>query len=426
MKRIVYMVFSLLIMCSFLFAEGRIETGSEEAKMVELSYWGWGPHVTSVNEEIAPAFNKINPMVKVKAEALGPWDLMDKFYVAMVSGKGAPDAAQLVRRVCAKYLISELLYDFSDFMAEHEGQFSEALNKDVTSVDGKYLGIAVDYGPSVVYYNKDLAEKLGIDVNSIVTWDDFYDMAIMITNKYPDIYVMPHYFPAGSWGSNYYRMFFQSAEANIYDDEGKVIRDNEKLRSQFEFMYKLHTNVRVLQAPTNDPIYYEMLEADRLLFWPKNSYESGQMAQQVPEMEGKIHAMPWPLWSKDAPAYTGNWGGVALVVPKKGENAEKAAEFLKFFATNTEALTGLWFTTSGVPAYKPAMEAILKTTDRETFVKGLMEAISVREVGPWNYTDWSQTEKIMGDALDAMFSGDKTPGEAWDWTEQQLIKILGR
>ena len=37
-----------------------------------------------------------------------------------------------------------------------------------------------------------------------------------------------------------------------------------------------------------------------------------------------------------------------------------------------------------------------------------------------------QTEKILGDALDAMFAGDRAPEDTWPYVEEQLIKILGR
>ncbi len=425
MKKALLLVMVLLL--SFvLFASGTEESGTP-AGPIEISYWGWGPHVVGVNETISPAFNEEYPNVTVKAEALGPWDLMDKFYVSMVSGKGAPDSAQLVRRVSEKYLISELLYDFTDFMNEYDGQFSEALNRDVLSIDDKYLGIPLDYGPSALFYNKPLAEKLGIDVSKIVTWDDFYELAVKISKENPDLYIMTQYYPAGTWGSNYFRMFMQSAGANIYDADGKVIRDNKKMVEVLEFLYKLHKDVKTLSIPVNDPLMWEESRKENILFYPRNSYFSGEMAQQVPEMEGDIHTIPWPLWSEDDnPQYTGNWGGVALVVPKKGANADIAAEFCKFFATNVDALTQHWYTTTGVPSYKPARDNIVTDTSNETFAKGLIEAITVREVGPWYYTDWAQTEKILGDGLDNMFGGIKTPAEAWSWTEEQLIKILGR
>lgn len=403
------------------------EIPEEEAlEEIVLEYWGWGAHVDTINDEAGPAFKELYPNVTVEGISMGPWDLMDKFYASMVSGEGLPDCAQLVRRVSQKYLISELLYDFTDFMNENEGLFEDSLNKDVTSPDGKVLAIALDYGPAVIYYNKELADTLGVDVSKIVTWEDYYNVAVEVSNSNPDIFVQPLYYPGGSWGSNYWRLWAQSAGANIYDDDNLVIRENDKIKEVTEFFYKLNNDINIIEAPVNDPSIYDALREGKLLFWPKNSYESGQLAQQVPELEGKMYAFPWPLWSEDSAAYTGNWGGVGLVVPKKGPNAEMAAEFLKFLSTDETALSGLWFTTSGVPAYKPVREKLPEMTDRETFVRDLIEAIVVRDVGPWNYIDWAQTEKILGDNLDAMMVENLTPSEMWDKTEEQLIKILGR
>lgn len=433
MKRVLVSIalFTLALATSAVFGSGQKEnatasTGTSESQPIELTYWGWGPHVTAVNSEVGPAFNKLHPNVTVKAISMGPFDLMDKFYVSMASGQGLPDAVQLIRRLSQKYLKPELLYDFSDFMSSHKGQFVQSLVRDVTAPDGKVLGIPLDYGPSVVYYYKPLVEKLGIDVSKIVTWADYLAVAQTVSRDHPDIYVEPLYYPGGSWGSNYWKLWAQSAGGNIFDDQGKVIRNNQQLKQVTEFYYKLHTTINVLKAPVNDPSIYDTLRAGKLLFWPKNSYESSQTQQQLPELKGKISSFAWPLWSANAPHDTGNWGGVALVVPLKGPNAKMAAEFEKFFATSQDALTSLWFLASGVPSYAPARESILKITDRQTFTENLLPSIVARDIPTWNYIDWAQTEKIVGDGLDSMFAGQRSPDQAWDWIESQLISGLGR
>ena len=406
-------------------AEEAAEETQEEN--ITITFWGWGPIAEGVANVAAPAFTAEHPNVTVEVISMGPWDLMDKFYAAMVSGEGLPDSIMLVRRVMQKYLISELLYDFTDFVnVEHEGEFVEALNSDVTSPDGKVLAVAADYGPSVLYYNSDLAESLGVNVEEIVTWDDYYNICVEVGNKNPDIYLHQLAYPGGSWGTNYWRLWIQSAGLNIFDEEGKVILDNEELKEINGFFYKLHTDVNVIAAPVNDPSIYDAFREGKVLFWPGTSYRSMEIAQQVPEMEGIITAVPWPLWSEDAPALCGNWGGAAMAVPKKGPNAEIAAEFIKFLTTNQEVMTGIWLTSGGVPANAPIRESILNMADSKTYATNLIESIAAREVPPWRYLDWQQTEKILGDNLDAMMAGEVTPDEMWDNTEAQLVNILGR
>lgn len=409
--------------------EAPTEEATEEVQEEEITitFWGWGPIADGVANVAAPAFTAENPNVTVEVISMGPWDLMDKFYAAMVSGEGLPDSAMLVRRVMAKYLIPELLYDFTDFVnVEHEGEFIEAFNLDVTSPNGKILAVAPDHGPSVLYYNSELAESLGVNVEEIVTWDDYYDICMEVGAEHPDIYLHQLAYPGGSWGTNNWRLWIQSAGLNIFDEEGKVIQDNEELKEVNRFFYKLHSDVNVIAAPVNDPSIYDAFREGKVLFWPGTSYRSMEIAQQVPEMEGIVSTVPWPLWSEDAPALSGNWGGTGMVVPKKGPNVEIAAEFIKFLTTNQEVMNGIWLTSAGVPTNVLIRENILNMTDSETYATNLIESIVEREVSPWRYLDWQQTEKILGDNLDAMMAGDVTPDEMWDNTEAQLIKILGR
>jgi len=350
---------------------------------------------------------------------------MDKFYTSIVTGKGLPDSANLVRRVIAKYLIPELMYDFTGFVQPRAKDFPPAFIKDVTSSDGKILAIPPDYGPGVVYYDIALAKKLNVDVTRIKTWQDYYDLTKRLSASNPEVYMHPMFYPGGSWGSNQWKLFAQGAGGNIYDDKGKVIRDNKLLQEVTEFFYKMHVDVKCAKGKVNDPAIYDILRQGKLLFWPSNSYRAMEVAAQDPSLNGKLGTFPWPLWKDGAKGTTGNWGGVAIVVPKKGPNAEIAAEFAEFYATNETALTGLFFSTTGVPTYAPVQSKILAMKDRPAFAVDLIKSITAREVAPWNFVEWSQTEKILGDGLDNMFANNQNPVEAWKGIEGQLIKILG-
>ncbi len=426
MRNIRVVILALLLVPGILlFAGGADEKKAAAAGPIKLTFWAWGPHVDAVNKEIGPAFNKLHPNVTVEATSMGPWDLMDKFYTSIVTGKGLPDSANLVRRVIAKYLIPELLYDFTSFVEPRRKDFPASLLKDVTSSDGKILAIPPDYGPGVVYYDIALAKKLNVDVTKIKTWQDYYELTKRLSASNPDVYMHPMFYPGASWGSNQWKLFAQGAGGNIYDEKGKVIRDNKLLQEVTAFYYKMHVDVKCAKGKVNDPAIYDILRQGKLLFWPSNSYRAMEVAAQDKSLDLKLGTFPWPAWKEGAPNYTGNWGGVAVVVPKRGANASLAAEFAQFYATNETALTGLFFQTTGVPSYGPVRAKILAMTDRQAFAVDLIKSITAREVGPWNFVEWSQTEKILGDGLDNMFANNQNPVEAWKGIEAQLIKILG-
>ncbi len=410
--------------------EAPTEEAAEEVieEEVTITFWGFGPVAEAVKNVAGPAFTKLHPNVAVEVVMFGPWDMMDKFYSAIVSGEGLPDCAMTVRRMMDKYLMSELLYDFTDFVnVEHKGEFTEAFTVDVTSPDGKVLAVAATSGPTVIFYNKQLAEELGLNVDEIVTWDDYYNICMDIGTANPDVYLQPLYYPGGTWGSNNWRIYVQSAGANIYDEEGMVIEDNEKLKEITRFFYKLHTDINIITGAVNDPAIFDAFYNDEMLFYPANSQKLMALENAKPGIIEKLGVIPWPLWSKDAPATTGNWGGEAMTVPKNAPNAEIAAEFVKFLTTSEEVMSGMWVESASVPNYGPIREKLLETTDLgSTAHQELLEAVEVREVATWHFFDWAQTEKILGDNLDAMIAGNMTPDEMWDTTAAQLKKILER
>jgi len=355
---------------------------------------------------------------------------MDKFYAALVSGEGLPDISMLVKRVSSKYLISELLYDFTDFVNENRDYYNEGQIAQCTSVDGKVLGVDIEYLPAVVFYLEEVINELGIDVNGIKTWDDYYNVVTEVCESNPEYFSQPLHYPGGTWGTSYWKLWVQGAGKNIFDDEGNLIKDNKEVKEITNFYYKLMTESNSLKAPINDPSIFDAIREGKLLFYPYNSCMGNVVRDIIPDFEYTMAAFPWPLYEEDGELLTGDWGSTTLFVPMAGKNPEMAAEFVKFFALNEEILTEVWFsdmTTGGIPAHSLIQENLLEQADRDLYVKNLTKSIAAREVSTWNYiTDWPVVEKFLADSLDSMIAGQIGSNEAWDLLETQLGKALGQ
>lgn len=402
-----------------------VAVGSQEKKII-LTYWAWGASVDVINDVVGPAFSEIHPNVEVVAVSMGPWDLHDKLYAGLVTGQDLPDIAQLVRRQFHRYAVPELMVDFTAFLDEHAGDFAQSAVDDIT-FDGIRVGVPLDYDPGYILYHRELAADLGIDTAAIDTWDDFVKIAKEVSASHPNIYVNYIAYPAGAWGANYWKLYAQPAGALLYSEDGKLIRDNKQAAAVFTFFDQLTRELNTLRGSVNDPALLDMLRKKELLFLPSSTMQGGWFRQQLPEMAGKLGAIAWPRWDSDAPAYVASWGGVVLVAPKKGPNADLAAEFIKFFSTNNMALQENWLINGGYPAYLPAAAELGEAVAREgEFIAGLLAATEARELGPWNYFSWSETEEVMGDALDSMAAGRMTPTEAWTWAERELVRRTQR
>src|SRR3954454_4861785 len=93
---------------------------------------------------------------------------------------------------------------------------------------GRIFALPHDVHPMMLAYRKDLAEKLGIDVAKLTTWDEFCNVGRQITKDYdndgvPDQYMLD--LPTGEiWGV---RSMLLQHGGGMFDENGNVIFDSE-------------------------------------------------------------------------------------------------------------------------------------------------------------------------------------------------------
>ena len=129
-----------------------------------------------------------------------------------------------------------------------------------------------------------------------------------------------------------------------------------------------------------------------------------------------------------APATTGAWGGNVLAIPKSSKNKEAALKWALFIGANAETQLKIWQEGHLLPAYEPALKSDVLAKG-ETYLgdQSIYEtAIKPRILNPFNYFDWAKAEVVIGNELDLMFGNKKTPEQAWDDIEKQLIGQLRR
>ena len=99
-----------------------------------------------------------------------------------------------------------------------------------------------------------------------------------------------------------------------------------------------------------------------------------------------------------------------------------------FIGANELTQVKIWQEGHLVPAFAPALRSpeLLKG---EAYLDGqsIYEAgLKNRTLNGFNYFDWAKAEVIIGNELDLMFGGKKSPGDAWAEIEKQLASQLGR
>jgi multiple sugar transport system substrate-binding protein len=152
--------------------------------------------------QVVKEFNeKYKGKIRVEAK-YAPWEQHNTTIQAAFASGDAPDLFQLPQGATVrKYVETDLIQPISGLVSDdwtknfYEGSFQEGVNQ----FDGKVYSWSID-GPGLghlMYYNKEVLEKAGLDPNKPPkTWDELREMAKKVTEQGKgDVYGLT--FPGG-------------------------------------------------------------------------------------------------------------------------------------------------------------------------------------------------------------------------------------
>ena len=144
---------------------------------IELTYWYcWTDKIKENNEERIQEFNDTigkEKGIHVTAESQGSYDdLNSKLKSAFVAGE-APDVCVMVINSTKVFADGGMIQPIDEFVADDDlNDFWPGLMENC-QVDGKLYGVPYLRSTPILYYNKTLFEKAGLDASAApTTWDD--------------------------------------------------------------------------------------------------------------------------------------------------------------------------------------------------------------------------------------------------------------
>jgi len=416
LKKRVHFVFMLLLVSMLL-------STSASAK-VTITFWGWTDFI-KIAEAILPEFQALYPDIDVELVNLGSGDLHDKLLAALFAGVGAPDSAVIVQRRTKQYVDTGLLLDVSSIFEDKKDDFPPALLELVETESGIY-GIPIDFAQSVIFYRRDLFQEKGIQV-PIETWDDFITAAKKLTNKEAEQYGTWLFYPSGGWGANFFIQFLQSRGGNIFDENDRLIRNNQLAKETMRWYYELSAKHGItFNAEYNSPEFLTKLRQGKVATLILPAWGLLALKTHAPEFSGQWGVMPWPKWTADELGTTGVWGGSTIVIPQQTKHPEEAKLWAEFYAASVTGTPYNWVIASNPPAYRPARESpVVRQPDPYLGGDILYDVMMERTVPRYRYVEHGEVEVIIGDAIENMFTGRMTPEEAWDWAEKTISSRLG-
>ncbi|MBW6516251.1 MAG: ABC transporter substrate-binding protein [Candidatus Cloacimonetes bacterium] len=170
-----YIVYTVLLLTIFLFGCGQ----RERAEQLEFWHALGGPLGDALNELIRE-FNAAHPDIHINAISMGNYTALSQKLMASIQAGTQPDIAQVFESWTAGLVAGGVLVPF-DKLIEEDEDFGEEDFADIyqvfidsSTMDGKLWSFPFNKSVRVLYYNKDIFFRTGLDPNRPPrTWEEF-------------------------------------------------------------------------------------------------------------------------------------------------------------------------------------------------------------------------------------------------------------
>lgn len=318
------------------------ETG-ESKGATELTFWTFNELHQKYFEDMAAKWNEKNPdkQIKLKGSTFPFEDTHNKLLVALQSGTGAPDLADIELSKFPNFLKGKPQLVALNDVIEPELDHYVKSRADIYAKEGQYYGIDYHVGASVIYYNTEILGQAGINPDDIKTWADFEAAGKTVLEKTGK--PMTTLEVADQWS-----FWPQVAQLKGPDDllkvNGEVNLDSPDVIKVLEYEQNLIKQGVAIAAPGNihhaEEYYGFMNQGGAASVWMPMWY-MGRFIEYMPDLKGKIAIKPMPAWNEGDPRSAG-MGGTGTVVTQQSKHQDLAKQFLSFAKLSVEGNIQLW------------------------------------------------------------------------------------
>lgn len=307
-----------------------------------LTFWTFQQAHATFFEDAAQRWNAEHQdrQIDLTAEVY-PYDQVhSNLLLALQSGRGAPDLADIEIRRISNYLQGDVpLVPLNDVV---EPVLDDMISSrfEIYAKDGQYYGVDYHVGASVMYYNEDIMNAAGVDIDDIETWDDYVAAgkqvvantdAVMTTFESADIF-------------SFWIMISQQG-SDIFGADGSVTLDNQTnidtLQLMQDMIYKDEIAVPTPGGDHHQEAYFGFMNNGGAASVMMPMWYMGRFLDNMPDLDGKMQVRPLPRWTEGGDRSTG-MGGTGTVVTNQSEDVELAKDFLAFAKLTREANIRLW------------------------------------------------------------------------------------
>jgi len=331
----------LLSLVSLGFAGGSKEK-AEGAKATKMSMWVFNALHRTFYLDRLESWNKEfpNKQIDLTVEEYPNQDMHNKLLLSFQSGVGAPDLVDININYFSNFMKGDIqLVELNRIVDPVKDKFIQS-RFDIYSKDGKVYGLPTHVGATVVYYNKEIMDKAGVDFNKIKTWDDYIAAGkkVVATTGVPmtsfEVVDQRPFWP----------MIVQRG-GDYLDKNGKVILDSEinikTLEAMYDMIYKYNIAIPMPGGATTVEEFWAFMNKGGQASLIMPMWYMSRFISYMPDLKGKIYVRPMPIWEPGNKRSAG-MGGTGTSVTKQSKYKDLAMDFLAYAKLTRESNIKLW------------------------------------------------------------------------------------
>ncbi|NIK69483.1 arabinosaccharide transport system substrate-binding protein [Paenibacillus sp. BK720] len=316
-------------------------SSNSSGKATKVVFWTFNELHQQFFESMADKWNEAHPDEKIKLVATTfPYDdNHNKLQVALQSGKGAPDMADIEISKIGNFLKGEpQLVPLNDIVEPNKDNLVMS-RLDNYAKDGQYYGIDYHVGAEVIYYNKEILDQAGVDADKIITWDDYEAAGKQVLEKTGK--PMATVETTDQW--SYWPLVVQHG-SDLLDKDGNVTLNDQANVEVLTYLQKLVKEKVAVVAPGgfhhSEEYYGFMNGGGAASIWMPMWY-MGRFTDYMPDLKGKIIIKPMPVF-KQGEMRSSGMGGTGTVITNQSKNQELVKKFLEFAKVSKEGNIEIW------------------------------------------------------------------------------------
>ena len=381
-------------------------------------------------EELYQEYMKTHPNVTIKEQIAKFQDHHDALQAHLLAGSGTADIEAVETGQIAQFMSQA--DKFVDFKPQgvNPKQWLDWKSAQVTTPDGKYIGLGTDIGGLAMAYRVDLFKAAGLptDPNEVAklwpTWEGYIEAGKRFQANAP---AGSHWFDNGSTMMN--AVMGQAGKAFYEKDGTLIVKTNPEVKNAWNLSIQAVQANESAKLPGWSPQWQAGFKQSAFATIPAPAWMLDTIGD--PKAGFAPETTEAGLWNvTTVPGGVGNWGGSFLTIPKQGQHVKEAVELAKWLTDPVQQERV--FTSHGhLPSTVAALnsKAVLTKTDARynNAPVGQIYAASALSLKPqYMGPKHSQIANTLGEGIARVEQGkEKKPDQAWAHSMKDIDKLTG-